>query len=87
MDDKLKKMHSLIEDEYSFPSEYIFKFIVPVASQDMLFKIIGEGYNVTTKPSKKGNYISLTAKKVFNDAGEIIKVYQNIEVVPGVIAL
>lgn len=87
MDDKLKKVHSLLEDEYSFPCEYGFKFIVPVTSQEKLLKVLGEGYQITKKPSKKGNYISFSAKKVFNNANEIIEVYQSVEVVPGVMAL
>jgi putative lipoic acid-binding regulatory protein len=87
MDDKLKKMHSLLEDEYSFPCSYTFKFIVPVSNQDALFLAIGEGYEITTRPSKKGNYVSLSAVRTFKSASEIIDVYVKIEKVPGVIAL
>ena len=80
-------MHSLLEDEYDFPCEYTFKFIVPVGSQDELLRVIGEGYEITTRPSKKGKYVSFTAIKTFNNANEIIDVYVSVEIVPGVMAL
>ena len=65
------KFRELLDEHYNWPSEYLFKFIVPMDSVNDLITILGEA-KIQKKPSKKGNYISITAVKIVNHAEEVI---------------
>ncbi len=78
-----------LKENSQFPMLYMFKFIVPtdadkVAQVNQLFPIGGE---ISQRPSKKGNYQSLTIKIVMTSAEEIIKIYQSAEAIEGIVAL
>lgn len=84
---KLKQ--SLLETT-EFPTKYMFKFIIPTDTEK--FKIIEEifdnlGAVIDSKPSKAGNYTSLTILVSMNDPDEIIEKYQEVSKVEGVISL
>lgn len=68
----------------------MFKFIVPadnerVAQIQALFN--SKTAQITTRPSKKGNYISLTAREVMVSADQVMKKYKKAAEIEGVIAL
>lgn len=81
-----EKFKSLLDESYDWPAEYAFKFVVPSAKTGELKNIL-KGFSFSEKASKKGNYISLTAKKVLNSSDEVIETYKKAAVVEGILSL
>ncbi len=75
-----------LDQEYDWPAEYLFKFIVPVVQESELLRLF-EGFPVSTKYSKNKNYISLTSKVLINSSEEVIKIYQDAYLIEGIISL
>ena len=51
----LDKFKELLDDEYDWPVDYMFKFIVPANQKDLFVKSLKiQGY--TERPSKTGKY-------------------------------
>ncbi len=76
--------------EISFPSVYMFKFIVEsdikkIAQIESLFD--SERAQVTRKESSKGNFVSISVKEVMLSVDEIIDIYMKTSKIKGVIAL
>jgi putative lipoic acid-binding regulatory protein len=84
---KLKRIKELLESEEQFPLKYTFKFIVPVKKLSEIISHFPDEKNLTTRPSSKGSYISVTVIREVHSPDEVIKVYQNISVIEGVISL
>lgn len=72
--------------EYTWPSLYTFKFIVPQGNEDKVRELF-PGTEVTEKISRKGNYISLTARLMAPSSDAIIVIYQKAQTIEGLIAL
>lgn len=77
-------------EEMSFPSVYMFKFIVKsdlqkIAQIESLFH--SEEAEISRKESSKGAFVSITVKEVVLSVDEIIDVYVQSSKIPGVIAL
>lgn len=75
-----------LELEYSWPSLYTFKFIVPQGNEKKVRELF-PGTEVTEKKSRKGNYISLTARMMAESSEAIIFVYKRAQHIEGLIAL
>ncbi len=84
---KLDKMRELLRTQEHWPSLYTFKFIVPVAKLSDILGLFPNEEKLESKPSAKGNYIAVTVKKVMNNADDVIKVYESVSVIEGVISL
>ncbi len=85
--EKLKKS---LEETTSFPTKYMFKFIIP--TDEDKFKMIEAifdnlGAVIDSKPSKNGKYTSMTILVRMNNPEEIIEKYQEVSKVEGVISL
>jgi len=84
---KLKK--KLIKDT-SYPSKYLFKFIVP-ASDDKILQVEDlfnfTGAVITKTSSKTGKYVSISILVVMKKADDIIIKYMEAEKVEGIISL
>lgn len=76
----------LLEDQIEFPSEYLFKFIVPSPNLDDLKNVFGH-YPVEVRESRKGNYVSVTARMQMHSSDEVIAVYTAAAEVDDVISL
>jgi len=77
-------------EELSFPSVYMFKFIVKsdlqkIAQIESLFQ--PEKAEIIRKESSKGAFISISVKEVMLSADEIISVYEKAAKIDGVITL
>lgn len=72
--------------EYTWPSLYTFKFIVPQGNEEKVRELF-PGTVVTEKISRKGNYISLTARLMAPSSDAIIIIYQKAQTIEGLIAL
>ncbi len=76
----------VMDETMEFPSEYLFKFIVPVSEAQGLLLILVD-MEIDEKISKGGRYISISAKKVFANSDDIISIYKKVAVIKGIISL
>ena len=87
-----KDFESLRErlEELTYPSVYMFKFIVKTELQKIA-QIEGlfdpEKAEIIRKESSKGAFISITVKEVMLGTDEIIAIYQKASEINGVITL
>jgi uncharacterized protein len=76
-------------DGISFPSVYMFKFIV--ASDNRSIALVESFFDVAAdihiKESGQGRYTSITAKQVVIDVDEIITVYKKASQIKGILFL
>jgi len=75
-----------LEEQYSWPALYMFKFIVPKGQEEKV-KLLFPSNEVTMKASKQGNYISVTAKVMAGSSDEIIRIYEEAYLIEGIISL
>ncbi len=85
-----KRLKKQLELNNSWPSLYLYKFIVPTSSEkieeiESLFK--NTNAIITTRDSSKGTYTSISIKVTMDSAEAIIKIYQEVSNVEGVISL
>lgn len=84
------KLKNRLEDTTKFPSDYLFKFIVPsdenqVEEVESLFDNIGAVIN--TKKSKTGKYVSVSIVLNIENADSVIEYYLKAEKIKGIISL
>lgn len=75
-----------LELQYTWPSLYTFKFIVPQGNEEKVRELF-PGTEVIEKKSRKGNYVSLTARLMAESSDAIISVYLKAHGIEGLIAL
>ena len=75
-----------LDQNHSWPTLYIFKFIVPKGKEDEVRKLFPL-HNTYERESKNGNYISLTFQMMMPSGAAVIEVYQKASVIEGLIAL
>lgn len=81
-----EKFRSLLDESYQWPDFYEFKFIVKVEDKQNILKHL-EHFNITETPSKKGNYISISARKLMKSTDEVIDTYKLMSGIKGLISL
>lgn len=75
-----------LDQQYSWPMLYMFKFIVPEANQEQVVDMFKK-HELSTRKSKNGNYVSLTAQIFMRSSQEVIDVYKKVSSIEGLIAL
>jgi len=89
-DEFYRKLKINLEETTTFPSKYMFKFIIPSdnAKSERIMEIFNNtGAVINTKPSKTGKYKSLTILVKMKNAEEIIIKYKDVTAIEGVISL
>lgn len=81
-----QKFRDLLEQNYQWPDYYEFKFIVKVDDKSLVLERL-EGHHIIETPSKKGNFVSITSRKLIRCTDEVIEVYEVISTIKGVISL
>lgn len=76
----------LLDDQTEWPSEYLFKFIVPKDDLEDLKSVFGH-VEVEERASRKGNYISVTTRMEMHSSDEVIAIYKAAGAIDGVISL
>ena len=90
-DEFYEKLKTQLYDTATWPSEYLYKFIVP--SEKAKIDTIEELFNnvgavITTKESTKGTYTSVSVNLLMKDPEAVIAKYKEVaEQVEGVISL
>lgn len=85
-DQELEKLRRLLAEQHQWPSEYIFKFIVPqdrVRDVEKLFP----GHNIKKRASRQGKFVGLTVRIHMDSADVVIAVYQQASRIPGLLSL
>ena len=86
MNKDLSKFKDLLDQEYTWPDYYTFKFIVPAVELPQAH-VIFKDFNLKEKPSSKGKYVSLTFRHLIHDSDEIIHIYKIAKKVNKIISL
>lgn len=75
-----------LDEQYSWPMLYMFKFIVPEANREQVVDMFKK-HELSARKSKNGNYVSLTAQIFMRSSQEVIDVYKKASSIEGLIAL
>jgi putative lipoic acid-binding regulatory protein len=75
-----------LDQHYSWPSLYIYKFIVPTGKEDEVKKLF-PNHTVTQKLSRNGNYVSITVQVMEPSSESVIAIYREAAMIEGIVAL
>ncbi|UMB60863.1 DUF493 family protein [Lutibacter sp. A80] len=85
-----KKLKKKLKKDTSFPTKYLFKFIVPSETDkiDQIEDLFNhQGAVITKKTSKTGKFTSVSIYIIMKKADHIILKYQEAEKIEGIISL
>ncbi|GGF80297.1 DUF493 family protein [Wenyingzhuangia marina] len=85
-----KDLKEKLENNTKFPSDYLYKFIVPTTKNqekevEDVFK--NTKAKITTRASKNGKFVSVSILLKVKNADEVIKNYYAVEKIEGIISL
>lgn len=90
IDDFYSKFKERLEEIHSFPSTYMFKYIVP-AEQSIIAKLhsifSSANPSISSRDSKNGKYTSITIKVEVNDANDVVIYYRQAAAIEGIVML
>ncbi|MAR64367.1 MAG: DUF493 domain-containing protein [Flammeovirgaceae bacterium] len=75
-----------LEDEYDFPAEYSFKFIIKSDSISKVLDLL-PGSDYSKRVSKNRKYTSVTISKIMKNADEILYIYEKASKIDDIISL
>lgn len=75
-----------LDEHYAWPALYTFKFIVKKGKESELLNLFPNHTSVQ-KPSKQGNYTSITYTMMMPSSDAVIDVYKLASSIDGIIAL
>jgi len=81
-----KAFKERLEAQTSFPTLYMFKFIVPNGSEAQVAGLLPNN-KMTLKHSSKGTYVSATIKAMMPNSEAILDIYEKAAKIEGVISL
>ncbi len=89
-DDFYDKLKESLEVATDFPSEYLFKFIVPTTKNQLsevkqVFEM--SGAVIRTKNSKTNKYVSISISIEMSSSEAIIEKYKEVSEIEGIISL
>lgn len=76
-----------LDEYYDWPCHYLFKFIAPQHLLDEVTALFGDDTEISTRESRKGNYVSVTAEVEMGGSEEVIEVYRQAAEIGGVMPL
>lgn len=81
-----EKFKALLDEHHDWPSPYAFKFVVPKEQTPLLEALFEEGV-CSTRNSRTGRYVSLTAEMQMSSSEEVLTVYRKVSRIEGIISL
>ena len=89
-DEFYKSLKEKLESETSWPSIYLFKFIVKSSSKSLeeviaVFNDVKD--QIELKPSKSGTYTCISVKTLMQSSDTVIQKYKRVGEIDGVISL
>jgi putative lipoic acid-binding regulatory protein len=82
----MTKFKTLLDEQVNWPEIYTFKFVVKTDKKDQITTLLEE-HSIEEKYSAKGNYVSITSKKMMSSSDEVVAVYHKLSTIEGVITL
>ena len=82
----LRELRERLDNVHSWPSVYMFKFIVPAEKEEEVLVLFPRN-ETTSKPSKNGKYVSVTAEVMIGTTDQVIDIYSQAQAIEGLIAL
>lgn len=76
----------LLDEQNDWPAPFIFKFIVPKDQLAALREVL-DGYELRTRQSRNGNYLSITLEPVMQSSEEVIQIYGRASKIKGIVSL
>jgi putative lipoic acid-binding regulatory protein len=88
-DEQLQKLKEKLVENMTFPSVYMYKFIIQSEHRNiaLIENLFEAETHIHTKESRKGKYISVTARQVVVSVDEIIDIYKRASAIKGVMFL
>ncbi len=86
MNSRDSRFVDLLNENYTWPCPFPFKFIVPVERLDEL-KGLFPDENHACRPSRTGKYVSVSFSKSMRSSEEVVQVYNRVGSIEGVICL
>lgn len=80
------KFKEKLDDHHTWPSLYMFKFIVPVDKVDEIQQLFPKA-DIQSRYSRNKKYIGITAQLVMDSSEAVMHIYEKAHQVDGVIAL
>ncbi|MGB0452870.1 MAG: DUF493 family protein [Bacteriovoracaceae bacterium] len=84
--DHLVRMKELLDQQYTWPDKYMFKFIVPGGKEDEV-KTLADVTSAQFRPSRSGKYVSMTFEKSIESSDEVIEIYKRLSKIEGIVSL
>ena len=81
-----EQFRKLLDEQNDWPEHFTFKFIVPIEQFEQLQSLLSE-HEFRTRPSSKGNYVSVTLNPLIESSDQVIELYARVSVVEGLVAL
>lgn len=82
----IKSFREKLDEHYTWPSSYLFKFIVPTGKEQEV-KDLFPHHHTSDKLSKQGNYTSLSVEMVMPSSDAVIEIYEKASRIEGIVAL
>lgn len=82
----IQNFREKLDQHYSWPSLYVFKFIVPKGKEAEV-KNLFPNHTATEKPSSRGNYTSVTVQIMAPSSDVVIDIYVKASTIEGIVAL
>lgn len=81
-----EKFRALLDESYQWPDYYEFKFIIKTEEKHLILGRLN-GFTIHETPSKKGNYTSVSARKLMKTTEEVLEIYELMSTIKGIISL
>ena len=85
-DEKKIKFKALLDESYTWPSKYPFKFIITPEQIEELKSVLSHD-NFDIKPSKKGKYVSISLELEITSSDQVINIYEKVSIIKCIISL
>lgn len=81
-----KRLQKKLDEQFSWPTIYMFKFIAPIEKINEVLNLFSKA-DTETKVSSKGNYVSVTFTPLMLNSDKVIEKYREAEKIKGIVAL
>lgn len=89
-EDFYKRLKAKLEENTIFPTEYLYKFILPAQEEKIaeLYSVFdGIQTEISTKDSSSGKYVSFSIKLFVENADQVIDFYKKASKIEGIVSL
>jgi putative lipoic acid-binding regulatory protein len=89
-EDVYKSLQEKLTSDFTWPSVYLFKFIIPADNEKLALlesKFNSKEAQISVRNSRNGNYLSVSAKEMMISPESVIERYRSVENIEGIISL